>query len=74
MITRCLLECAGTAGSQFIVTGDNHLQLGHYRGIQMVRVADFMKLLPSLVSELTFILSFRAEPAAKICSVTNTIG
>ncbi len=43
-----VLECAVTAGSQFIVTGDSDLlQLGQYSGIQIVRVADFIKLLPS---------------------------
>jgi predicted nucleic acid-binding protein len=37
-----------TAGSQFMVTGDHHLlELGQYGGIQIVKVADFMKLLPS---------------------------
>lgn len=42
-----VLECAVTAGSQFIVTGDNHLlDLGRYSGIQIVKVADFMKLIP----------------------------
>jgi uncharacterized protein len=43
-----VLECAVTAGSQFIVTGDNHLlDLGQYSGIQIVKVADFMKLIPA---------------------------
>jgi predicted nucleic acid-binding protein len=43
-----VLECAVAASSQFIVIGDNHLsQLDHYSGIQIVKVADFMKLLPS---------------------------
>jgi uncharacterized protein len=43
-----VLECAVTAGAQFIVTGDNHLlDLGQYSGIQIVKVADFMKLIPS---------------------------
>jgi len=43
-----VLECAVAAGSQFIVTGDTDLlDLGHYSGIQIVRVADFMKLLSS---------------------------
>jgi len=43
-----VLECAVAAGSQYIVTGDTDLlDLGHYSGIQIVRVADFMKLLPS---------------------------
>jgi uncharacterized protein len=43
-----VLECAVAAGSQYIVTGDTHLlDLGHYSGIQIVRVADFMKFLAS---------------------------
>jgi len=42
-----VLKCAMAASSQFIVTGDNHLlELGRYDGIQIVKVADFMKLLP----------------------------
>jgi uncharacterized protein len=43
-----VLECAIAASSQFIVSGDNDLlQLGQYRSIQIVRVADFMKRLPA---------------------------
>jgi putative PIN family toxin of toxin-antitoxin system len=43
-----VLECAVAAGSQYIVSGDSDLlDLGHYSGIQIVRVADFIKLLPS---------------------------
>jgi uncharacterized protein len=43
-----VLECAVTAGSQYIVSGDNDLlQLGQYNSIQIVRVADFLKLLPT---------------------------
>ena len=42
-----VLECAVAAGSQFIVTGDHHLlQLGHYGGIQIVKVTDFLQLIP----------------------------
>jgi uncharacterized protein len=41
-----VLECAVEAQSQFIVTGDAALlRLGQYGGIQMVRAADFMKLI-----------------------------
>ncbi len=41
-----VLECAVAAGSQFIVTGDSDLlRLGSYRGIQILRVADFMRLI-----------------------------
>ena len=41
-----VLECAVEAQSQFIVTGDVALlRLGQYGGIQIVRAADFMKLI-----------------------------
>ena len=41
-----VLECAVAAGSRFIVTGDSGLlRLGSYRGIQILRVADFMRLI-----------------------------
>lgn len=39
-----VLECAVAAGSRYIVTGDAALlRLGQYSGIQIMRVADFMK-------------------------------
>ena len=38
-----ILECAVAAGSDVIVTGDTHLlQLGTYRGIKIMKVADFL--------------------------------
>lgn len=38
-----VLECAVSAGSQTIVTGDDDLlRLGAFRGIEIVRVADFL--------------------------------
>ncbi len=38
-----ILECAVAAGSDEIVTGDAHLlQLGAYRGIKIMKVADFL--------------------------------
>lgn len=41
-----MLECAVTAGSRFIVTGDAALlRLGRYGGIEIIRVAAFMALL-----------------------------
>jgi putative PIN family toxin of toxin-antitoxin system len=41
-----VLECAVAAGSQFIVTGDRHLlELGTFGQIQIIKVADFLKLL-----------------------------
>jgi putative PIN family toxin of toxin-antitoxin system len=40
-----ILECAVAAGSDYIVSGDNHLlKLGHYKGIQIIRVADFLEI------------------------------
>jgi putative PIN family toxin of toxin-antitoxin system len=42
-----VLECAVKSGSSFIVSGDNDLlRLGSYGGISILKVADFMKLLP----------------------------
>ena len=44
-----ILECADAAGAGFIVSGDNHLlRLGHFRGIQILKVAEFMQRLPGL--------------------------
>ena len=44
-----VLKCAVAGNSSYIVTGDNDLlQLGSYEGIRIVKVADFMKLLPTL--------------------------
>jgi putative PIN family toxin of toxin-antitoxin system len=44
-----ILECAVASGSGYIVTGDNDLlRLGTYDGIEILRVADFLKLLPTL--------------------------
>jgi putative PIN family toxin of toxin-antitoxin system len=41
-----VLECAVTAGSRYIVTGDAALlRLVRYEGIQILRVADFMRLI-----------------------------
>jgi len=38
-----IVECAVAAGSDVIVTGDAHkLQLGAYRGIKIMKVADFL--------------------------------
>ena len=38
-----ILECAVAAGSDVVVTGDAHLlQLGAYRGIKIMKVADFL--------------------------------
>jgi putative PIN family toxin of toxin-antitoxin system len=44
-----VLECAVAANSGYIVTGDNDLlQLGSYGGIRIVKVADFLRLQPTL--------------------------
>ncbi len=44
-----ILECAVAARSNFIVSGDNHLlRLGAFRGIRILKVAEFMQLLPTL--------------------------
>lgn len=41
-----VLECAITAGSRYIVTGDAALlRLAEYEGIRIIRVADFMRLI-----------------------------
>jgi putative PIN family toxin of toxin-antitoxin system len=40
-----VIECAVTAQSHFIVTGDSDLlQLGNYAGIRILKVAEFMEL------------------------------
>jgi uncharacterized protein len=41
-----VLECAVTAGSQYVVTGDSDLlRLGSFRTIRILRVADFLALI-----------------------------
>ena len=41
-----VLECAVTAGSRYIVTGDSALLwLGKYEGFEILRVADFIRLI-----------------------------
>ena len=40
-----ILECAASAQSDYLVTGDKHLlRLGSYRGTQIVKAADFLAL------------------------------
>jgi putative PIN family toxin of toxin-antitoxin system len=40
-----ILECAVSAGSDYIVTGDGHLlRLGVYNGIRILNVSDFLSL------------------------------
>jgi putative PIN family toxin of toxin-antitoxin system len=42
-----ILECAVTARSDYVVSGDKHLlRLGSYGGIEIVKVADFLMLAP----------------------------
>jgi putative PIN family toxin of toxin-antitoxin system len=44
-----ILECAVAAQAGFIVSGDNHLlRLNVYHGIRILKVADFMQLIPAL--------------------------
>jgi uncharacterized protein len=44
-----ILECAIATPAGFIVSGDNHLlRICSYRGIPILKVADFMTLLPTL--------------------------
>jgi predicted nucleic acid-binding protein len=41
-----VIECAVAGNAQFIVTGDQDLlRLGHYGGVTILRVADFMALI-----------------------------
>ena len=41
-----ILECALAAASQFVVSGDRHLlQMGTFRGIAMLKAADFLERL-----------------------------
>ena len=41
-----VVECAVAAGSRFIVTGDGDLlRLGSYGNIQILNVAEFLKLI-----------------------------
>ncbi len=48
-----ILECAVSAGSRFIVTGDAHLlRLGNFRDIRIVGVVNFLKLLERPASEM----------------------
>lgn len=42
-----ILECAAASASDFIVSGDAHLlNLGRYRDIQILKVADFLRRVP----------------------------
>jgi putative PIN family toxin of toxin-antitoxin system len=43
-----ILECAVTAQADLIVTGDHHLlELREFEGIPIVRLADFLRMIPS---------------------------
>lgn len=43
-----ILECAVTALADIIVTGDYHLlKLREFEGIPIVRLADFLRMIPS---------------------------
>jgi predicted nucleic acid-binding protein len=42
-----ILECAVSAAADAIVTGDRHLlELKRFRGIAIVRLADFLRMFP----------------------------
>ncbi len=42
-----VLECAIASGSQFIISGDNHLlHLAQYKNIRILKVAEFLTLVP----------------------------
>lgn len=42
-----VLECAIASGSQFIISGDNHLlHLAQYENIRILKVAEFLTLVP----------------------------
>lgn len=42
-----ILECAVTAQADLIVTGDHHLlRLREFEGVPIVRLADFLRMLP----------------------------
>jgi uncharacterized protein len=44
-----VLECAVSAGADYIVTGDDHLlRLGRYDSIRIVSVAEFLEIDPKL--------------------------
>jgi len=44
-----ILECAATAQANVIVTGDQHLlKLRTFEGIPIVRVADFLRMIPAV--------------------------
>jgi uncharacterized protein len=43
-----ILECAVTVQANLIVTGDHHLlKLKEFEGISIVRLADFLRMIPS---------------------------
>ena len=40
-----ILECAAASGSEYLVTGDNHLlKLGKFAGIKIVKPSDFLEI------------------------------
>lgn len=42
-----VLECAIASGSQFIISGDNHLlHLAQYKNIRILKVTEFLTLVP----------------------------
>ena len=42
-----VIECAVASGSHYIVSGDKHLlRLGYYENIRIIKVAEFLTLIP----------------------------
>ena len=42
-----VIECAVASGSRYIVSGDKHLlRLAHYENIRVIKVAEFLTLIP----------------------------
>lgn len=42
-----IIECAVASGSHYIVSGDKHLlRLAHYENIRIIKVAEFLTLIP----------------------------
>jgi predicted nucleic acid-binding protein len=42
-----VIECAIASGSQFIISGDNHLlRLNHYENIRILKLSEFLRLIP----------------------------
>jgi uncharacterized protein len=59
-----ILECAVSAGADYIVTGDKDLlRLGSYDSIKLLKVSDFLKIAPGQMP-ICRAMSCLALPAA----------